>query len=223
MEASMVESISRRTRAGLCALAAVVALAATAGTAAGQETYPRISIDPRAGVGFPVGDLADTHDLGFAGGAGVAAEVQPGIAIRGDVDVLILDDESPQFGTVLAPTLTVVHFHGGVEFDFARPRHQDVPLTLRWSLGAGGTSMSASRDFPDGEDVDFSATYPSVNSALKVGYRVTRSVEFFVGGGMFLTFADDEEIAELVKRVPSRAPYETVWSAPVTLGLKAAF
>lgn len=222
MKTSTVESVRGWARIGAGGLA-IAALAITVVPAAGQEGTTRITVDPRAGVVFPVGDLAETHELGYTGGAGVGVEVHPWIGLRGDVDVMVLDGEARGDGTVLAPSLTVVHFHGGVEFDFPRPDDQDVPLTLRWSVGGGGTSMSASRDFPDAENVDFSGTYPSVNSAIKVGYRINRSVELFAGGGMFLTFADEEEIAELVKRVPGREAYDAVWSAPVTLGVKASF
>lgn len=223
MVASMMDRTERWTRGIVGATAALALLAAAATPAAAQDDYAPFSVDPRAGVAFPIGDLADSHEAGFSGGMGIAVKVHPNVALRGDFDVAVLDDESPQFGTVLAPTLTMTHFYGGLEFDFSPPDYQDVPLSFRWNIGGGGVSMSASRDFPTGEDVDFSQTYPSVNTGAKVGYRFSRSVELFLGGQLFLTFADDQEIAELVERVPQREPYKTVWSAPVTLGLKASF
>ena len=223
----MVASMMARSKSWIRglggAMAALALLAAVAAPAAAQEDYAPFSVDPRAGVAFPIGDLADTHEFGFSGGMGLAVKVHPNVALRGDFEVSVLDDESPQFGTVLAPTLTMTHFYGGLEFDFGPPDFQHTPLSFRWNLGAGGVSMSASRDFPTGQDVDFSQTYPSVNSGAKIGYRFSRSVELFLGGQIFLTFADDQEMAELVKRVPDREPYGTVWSAPVTLGLKASF
>lgn len=221
--ASTMAQVDRWTRGCVAALAALALIVVGTQPAAAQDgDYGQISVDPRAGVGFPVGDLATTHQAGFSGGLGVAYKFHPNIGIRGDFDLAVLDDESPQFGVVLAPTLTMVHFNGGVEFDFPRPDWQNFPLSFRWNVGAGGTSMSASRDFPDEVDVDFSGTYPSVNSGVKVGYRITPDVDIFVGGQMYLTFADEVEIAELVKRTGIE-PFGTVWSAPVTLGVKASF
>lgn len=223
--ASKMAQANRWTFGRVGALAALAALAivlAGVGPAAAQTYEGEASIDPRLGVAFPVGDLAETHSVGFSGGLGISYKFHPHIAVRGDFDISVLDDESPQFGVVLAPTLTMIHYGAGLEFDFPPPDYQDFPLTFRWNVGAGGTSMSASRDFPAGEDVDFSATYPSVNSGIKIGYSVTPSVDIFLGGQMHLIFADSEEIVELVKR-SSVEPYGTVWSAPVTLGVKAAF
>lgn len=224
MVASTMDRASGSTRGWVGAVAGLALLFAATAPAAAQQDYARFSVDPRAGVGFAVGDLADSHEVGFSGGLGVAYKVHPNIAVRGDFDISVLDDESPQFGLVLAPTLTMVHYYAGLEFDFGPPDFQDLPLSFRWNVGGGGTSMSASRDFPDdGPDIDFSETYPSVNSGVKIGYRFNRSIELFVGGQLFLTFADEAEIAELVQRVPQKEPYGTVWSAPVTLGLKASF
>lgn len=205
---------TQRLAAGLIALAVLLA---APGAAAAQDGDARATFDPRAGIGFAVGDLSKTHNIGFAGGLGVAYEVHPHISLRGDFDLMMLDEDRPQFGVVLAPPLTMIHYHAGLQFDFPEPRYQTIPLSLRWSLGAGGTSMSADRDFPGEQDVDFSGTYPSMNSALKIGYRLDPQVDLFVSGQIFLTFADDEEIAELVKR-SSVQPYGTVWSLPLTLG-----
>ncbi len=221
--ASTMAQVDRWTRGCVALLAALALIAVGTQPATAQDgDYGQISVDPRAGVGFPVGDLAMTHQAGFSGGLGVAYKFHPNIGIRGDFDLAVLDDESPQFGVVLAPTLTMVHFNGGVEFDFPRPDWQNFPLSFRWNIGAGGTSMSASRDFPDEVDVDFSGTYPSVNSGVKVGYAITPDVDLFVGGQMYLTFADEVEMAELLKRTGIE-PFGTVWSAPVTLGVKASF
>lgn len=222
MESTMTQA-KRWTRGFLGALAALALIFVGVQPASAQDgDYGQISIDPRAGVGFPVGDLAKTHKAGFAGGLGIAYKFHPNIAVRGDFDLSVLDDESPQFGVVLAPTLTMVHFNGGIEFDFPAPDYQNFPLTFRWNLGAGGTSMSASRDFPDEVDVDFSGTYPALNSGVKVGYELKSNVEIFLGGQMYLTFADEEEMVELVKRAGIQ-PFGNVWSAPVTLGVKASF
>ena len=222
----MVESTMDRpirwTRRLVGALAGLALLAAAPATAAAQSVDSPVTIDPRAGIGFPVGDLADTHQAGFAGGLGIAYKLTPHIGVRGDFDLMVLDDESPQFGVVLAPTLTVIHYHAGLEFDFAKPEFQEFPLSFRWSLGAGGTSMSADRNFPDDVDVDFSGTYPSINTGMKIGYQVSPMMDLFLGGQMFLTFADEEEIAELVKRSGTQ-PFGTVWTAPVTLGVNVTF
>lgn len=220
--ASTKAHVDRWIRGSAAALFTLALTLAVARPAAAQDDAGQISVDPRAGVGFPVGDLAETHQAGFSGGLGVAYKFHPNIAARGDFDITVLDDESPRFGVVLAPTLTMTHFNGGLEFDFPRPEWQNFPLSFRWNIGAGGTSMSASRDFPDEVDIDFSATYPSVNSGVKVGYAVTPSVDIFVGGQMYLTFADEEEMVELVKRAGIQ-PFGNVWSAPVTLGVKASF
>lgn len=215
-------TVGERRAGRIAGVLSALLLLAVARPAVAQEVELPVTVDPRVGVGFPVGDLADTHDVGFAGGVGVAYKVHPHIAIRGDFDLLVLDEESPEVGVVLAPPLTMSHFYGGVEFDFAPPKEQSIPLTLRWSFGAGGTSMSASRDFPDDRDVDFSATYVNVNSGMKIGYPISPRLNLFVAGQAFLTFADRAEMAELVKRT-DREPFGTVWSVPVTLGAQFSF
>lgn len=220
---SYTRALIREASGWASLLAACTIALLWAAPAAAQQSHQRLSVDPRAGVAFPVGDLADVHEAGFTGGVGLAYAFHPNVAVRGDLDVSVLDDESQAFGVVLAPTLTMVHFHGGLEFDFVRPGDQALPLTLRWGVGGGGTSMSASREFPDGEDVNFSQTYPSVNSAVKIGYAFSSGVEAFVDGRMNLVFADELEVAELVKRIPNFEPFGTIWSAPVTAGVKLTF
>lgn len=190
---------------------------------AAQTSDASITVDPRVGVGFPVGDLRDTQESGFAGGLGISVKLHSNIGIRGDVDVLLLDDESPMFGVVLAPTLDVIHYHGGVEFTFEPDDWSTIPLTFRWNLGGGATSITGERDFPDGTNVDFSATYPSGNTGIKIGYRVAPWLDLYGGGQLFVTFADTEETVELVKRSPTTEPFDTLWTAALTFGAQLAF
>lgn len=219
----MISKTEGRARWIFGALAAMVLLALGAQSSAAQETYSEFGVDPRLGVAFPVGDLADTHEFGFSAGLGVSYYFHRHVAVRGDVEVSVLDDESPQFGVVLAPPLTLVNFNAGIELDFPRPDYQEFPLTFRWYVGGGGTSMSASRDFPTGEDIDFSATYPSVTSAVKIGYQVAPDVETFVGGQAYLIFTDEAETLELVQRAPQAGPFGAAWSMPVTAGVQIKF
>lgn len=188
-----------------------------------QSASDRVAVDPRVGVAFPVGALADVNEFGAAGGLGLAYYFHPHIAVRGDVALSVLDDRSPAPGTVLAPTLSLFHFNGGIQFDFPRSKFQDAPLSFRWNLGFGGTRMSATRDFPSGEDVDFQHTYVTLNSGGKIGWEFTETVTAFVGGEAYLIFADEEETAELVKRAPAAEPFGASWAVPLTLGVELEF
>lgn len=204
---------------GSGALAALVLLLASGRSASAQSGLPEVSVDPRMGIEFPVGDLSDIHTYGLTGGLGVAYRFHPNIAVRGDVDVGTLEDKSG----FLTPSLTTVHYGASVEFYLPKPPHQDFPLTVRWSIGGGATSLSGEEAFVEAEPIDFSATYPTLGSAVKIGYEVTPEVEFFAGGQMYLIFADEAETAELYVNEPGHGPFGTTWSAPVVLGVKAAF
>lgn len=217
MTASTMVRTNRCIRGAVGVAAAVAMLALTGQTVSAQEDA-RISVDPRAGLEFPTGGLAEIHTYGFTGGLGVAFEIHPHINLRGDFDMGILNEKSG----IPTPPLTVLHFNAGLEFDFPPPNYQEFPLTFRWNIGAGGTSLSGDETFPGAQDVDFSQTYPSINSGVKIGYEVTPTVELFAGGALHLIFAEKSESAELYKNT-TREPFGNTWSAPVTLGLKASF
>jgi len=215
--ASTMVRTNRWIRGAVGVAAAVAMLALSSGAASAQEGAG-ISVDPRAGLEFPTGGLAEIHTYGFTGGLGVAFEIHPHINLRGDFDMGILNEKSG----VRTPSLTVLHYNAGVEFDFPPPDYQDFPLTFRWNIGAGATSLSGDETFAGAEDIDFSQTYPSINTGVKIGYEVAPTVELFAGGALHLIFADRAESAELYKNT-TRQPFGNTWSAPVTLGLKASF
>lgn len=171
------------------------------------------------GLEFPMGGLADLERYGFTTGFGLAYKFHPHIGIRGDFDVAFLRNKPGN----LTPPLTLVHYGASLEFDFPPPDYQDFPLTFRWDIGGGATSMSGDETFVGAESIDFSSTFPTLHSGMKIGYEITPTLEIFAGGRLYLIFADDAETAELYKNNPGRSPFGTTWSAPVTLGVKAAF
>ena len=217
MRTSTMIQTGRRYGRLVGAVCAMVALTIPLQTASAQQDA-RITVDPRAGLEFPIGGLSEIHSFGFTGGAGVAFEISPHINLRGDFDAGILNEKSG----IRTPSLTVLHYNAGIEFDFAAPEFQEFPLSFRWNLGAGGTTLTGDESFPGAEDVDFSATYPSFTTGAKIGYRLSPSVELFAGGSLHLIFADESETAELFKNAPGRQPFGNTWSAPVTLGLRAS-
>ena len=215
MAASVMDRMGQWRRVALATAVALAAMAVSAETAIAQDS--EISVDPRMGLEFPVGGLSEIHSFGFTGGVGVSFEIHPHINLRGDFDAGVLNGKSG----VQTPSLTVLHYNAGIEFDFAEPEFQEFPLSFRWNLGAGATTLTGDESFAGAETVDFSQTYPTITTGAKIGYGLTPRVELFAGGSLHLIFAEESETAELFKNAPGRQPFGNTWSAPVTLGVQA--
>ena len=213
MAASAMDRMRQLHRVSLAAAVALVTVTVSAEPATGQDS--EISVDPRAGLEFPVGGLSEIHSFGFTGGVGVSFAIHPHINLRGDFDAGILNEKSG----IQTPSLTVLHYNAGIEFDFTAPEFQEFPLSFRWNLGAGATTLTGDESFAGAEDVDFSQTYPSITTGAKIGYALTPRIELFAGGSLHLIFAEESETVELFKNAPGRQPFGNTWSAPVTLGV----
>lgn len=201
------------------ALLVVVGLAAAPSSLVAQET-DRATLDPRLGVVFPVGGLDDVTDFSVSAGAGVSWTVLPHVALRGDLRYSRLNGETDQAGGFLAPSLDLFTYSVGVEFDFPRPRWQQVPFTFGASLGVGATDMSGSHRFENGTEVSFDQTYPTLTGGARVGVPITGRVLGFVSTEMLLIFADHEDTSVLTAVHPGAEPFDTGWALPLTAGVQ---
>lgn len=199
---------------------AALALIVAAGGAAAQSS---LKVEPRVGVAIPLGDLKDISEAGFAVGGSGSWFFHENIAIRADLVAELLNDRIDPFGIVPAPPLTLIHFTGGFEIDFAPPSNQGQPISFRIHGGGGATRVSGSAEYTDGSSVDFSETYLSVVGGAAIGYRVTPRIEVFADGSAYLVLFDDEDTEVFAERSLQVETFSEGWSFPVTAGVRLAF
>lgn len=213
----------RRSRSAVLALAAglvaAVSVISTPSPLAGQEAA-HASLDPRFGVAIPVGGLDDVTDVSVSAGAGFASPIHPRVAIRGDLRYSRLAGATDDRGDALAPSLDLFTVSAGVEFDFPRPRWQDVPFSFRLALGVGVTDMSGSLRHEDGTRTDFDQTYPTLTGGARIGLPITDRIQGFVLSEALLILAEEEDTAVLTERVPGADPIGTAWTLPLSAGLR---
>lgn len=209
-----------RPTVGLVALSALL-LAGTLPSPAGAQERGRLEVEPRAGVALPVSDLRDVTKFGPSAGLGVSYFFHPRVAFRVDGTASFLDGRRDPTGVELSPVMTIVHLTAGLEFDFPAQQWQDLPLTLKWYLGAGGTRQEAVRSFGDGTVVDLRETYPAATSALTLGYSITPSIQAFASGQVFVDFGERTDTEDFALRSPDVQPFEDTFLVPLTVGVRA--
>lgn len=149
------------------------------------ERPMNFSIEARAGIGVPTGDLSDSlvanQGVGPMFGLGVSYKVAPRIALRADGDVELLKGGDLPLGlTGQSSDLNLWHYNAGVEAQLLNTE------TTRWrlfaNLGLGATTLHV-KNTSGSDQTKFTA-----NGGLKLGYQVTPVANLFVGGqayGMF--------------------------------------
>lgn len=188
-----------RTIGGLSAFiggAALIALAASPVTA--QQTG-KWDFNARGGVAVPAGKLTDATRAGATVGIGAAYWLTPRIAISADHDMSFLQGKT--VGTVQAPDLNLWQYGAGAVVSLLDP------ATTRWqayaSLGAGATTFD-----PRTTGASTSTRF-TTNGGLRLGYRVARSADVFVGSQAYLMFVDRTDWGS-----------STTWNFPINGGFK---
>lgn len=192
---------------------AVVVVAALIAAAVGTPARAQqgIAMEARAGVAIPTGDLADTQEAGLTAGLGLGFDVGGRVAVTGDVELGTfgegLDDVEP--GSSVAADLSLWHVTGGIEF-----RLLDPTMTY-WALSIHGGAGITAFDPDPGEG----HTYPTGRAGLKLGYRFSPDASFVFDVRTNVLFVDEADFQDTGFDVESG----TIWTLPVTAGLRLSF
>lgn len=212
----MRQSTSRNAAA---LLATALLLIGANGASAQQIDGSRFSIEPRAGVAIPAGDLSDAADVGPSVGIGFAYRLTERLSLRvdGDADILAgLDSE----GTgAEGPDVTIFHYGAGVDYALLDPSANQWSVGV--NVGAGASTFDVDEFSVGGSPVDFSETYFTINGGLQVGYDVSSAVSVFGRGQAYLMFTDEADTAVFSAINPEIDPagFDSAWSIPLSVGV----
>jgi hypothetical protein len=199
---------------GTALIAALTAMSTTGGTR--QLAAQEFTVDPRAGVSVPVGELGSRVDAGLAAGLGVAIRVHPRWSIRADVGVEDYDGGVDTFagpGEDLPLELEgarVWRYGIGVEADAIVPGL--VPLTVVAGAGIGGASLRASSS----ADASMRGDHPGARADIKLGWDFSRRWNAYAGLEAAAVFTGDAEAGSAASSLGGG----TIWAFPLTLGVR---
>lgn len=205
--------LSIATRIGALFLGVALMQAAAPDDAVAQQRSI-FSLDGRAGVAFPAGEISNFESTGFAWGGGVAFWLTRVVGIRGDIQFDYLVGKSFPTG-VRSPDLDLRHLSGSLVFNFPAPQWQSVPLTFMWDLGAGVTNWKTAT----GGLFTFDKSYFTANSGALVGYQASKNFNFFIGARAYLMVIDEDDTIVWAALDPTISTFTTSWSIPVFAGL----
>lgn len=211
---------TRSKLAGALTAAALVLGGASAARA--QEPAPAFEGMAAAGVAIPAGGLADVTSTGVAVGGGLIYRFQPHFAVRADVNADMLDGTSDSFGNQF-PSMKLLHVTGGFQVDLPKPDWQDVPLTTSVDVGLGLTHMSTNESDVPAPVGGFSKTFFAATGALRLGWRFDPHVEAFAQGRTYLTMGKRGDLLVFTNHSPEVGFLRTLWSFPITAGLRLSF
>lgn len=210
---------------------AIAALAAAALALAPQSVLAQqeITLDLGGGVAIPAGDISDAVKTGPGFTLGLDFRVHDRVSIRGEGGADIWQGET--FSTVtepsfVGPDLTITRLNGGLKFHALTAEETDG-FWVTADVGAGVHILTSDRFErqiqPIGVTIiDVSSAYFGAKGGLDFGYQFTDQVSGFVAGDAYLTFADEEDTARY-SDIPGVDPLDTIWSFPITAGLKLHF
>ena len=208
-----------RHQAGTAAMAALLVFGMV-GTAGAQQG---ISVEARGGIAIPTSDLSDLADSGPSFGVGINFPLNNRLSLRvdGDVDLLSGNDAS---GTgPEGPDINLYHYGAGLEYALVEQGASRWGIDI--NVGAGATTFDADDFDVMGTTVDFSETYFTANGGLTLNYRVSPSVNVFLGGQAFIMFADEDDTAVFaaINSDIDPAGFDNVVTIPVTAGFQVFF
>ena len=219
-----MQTFSESVRRTFLALGAVALLAlgtAAPGAAQGMDGSPWV-VDGRAGASVPAGDMADLNidDVGLNAGLGVGYRVHPRVTVRADGLFERFSGDSPA-GDALAPSLELYHYNAGVEVELTPPQTGRFDVTA--SVAGGATTWDTDEFTADGSQAELSETYLTASGGLEAGYRVTRTLNVFLGGQWYLQFTDEAETRGLAQTAGLSEGFDTASTIPVYAGLELSF
>ena len=224
--------MQRRHWFGVLAIVIGAALVVPAG-AAGQE--PPIDFDARAGIGFGVGTLGDVVDgVGPAFNVGVNFGMSERFLLRvtGGAELYQGIDLGAPVGNEGLNELDVdlIHLHAGGVYYLKPPERRGLSVALTGTAGLTNFHVPrvATSVGTDAIEFELSELYFSAAGGLSAAYSVHPQVDLFLDGHTYLVFGDENDTAELVQVVNdvSDEPVDTLdtmWSVPVTVGVRLHF
>ncbi|MFW6088879.1 MAG: outer membrane beta-barrel protein [Gemmatimonadota bacterium] len=183
----------------------------------------RFSIEPRAGIAIPAGDLSDVADAGPGLGLGLAYTLTDRLAVRLDGDVDILSGLDATATNPEGPDVTIWHYGAGLQYALLDP------ASSRWAvdvnLGIGASTFDVDEFSVGASTIDVTETYFTANGGLQVGYDVTPGVNVFGRGQAFLMFTDEDDTAVFSAFNPDIDPagFDSAWSIPLSVGVAIYF
>lgn len=217
---------------GVLALVLAFSLAAPAGLV-GQD--PPVDFDARGGIAFPVGNLGDVADgAGPSFNVGVNFGLSDRFLLRvtGGADMYQGIDLGEPVGNEGLNELDVdlIHFHAGGLYYLLPPEEGGVSVALTGTAGLTNFHVPrlATSVGTDAIEFEISELYFSAGGGLSLGYAVHEQVDLFLDSHTYLVFGDEEDTVELLQVVNdvSADPVDsldTVWSVPVTAGVRLHF
>lgn len=156
-----------------------------------------IEVSPRVGVSFPLGDIGDETNPGWA--VGIALEYRPSsrwfIAVDGSVDIL---SEQSQDCVVLCVSGSgrVWHYVAGGGLHIARTDK----ISGRIHAMFGGSTVALEGQIFDLDSVDefnVSVTAFAADFGLGGAYHLSTRAELFMRADLFVVFTDAQDFADL--------------------------
>ncbi len=206
------------------AIALATLLSVSQVTEAGAQTV-EWSAEGRAGVAFPLGELAKLGDSGVALGVGVERTVGPRLSLRLSGLVETISKKLVAAGGA-ARDIFLFRYSLGVGYDLTAP---DSRLALVARIGIGATTLdSDDYGLPDelapGRPQDLGATRFSTDAGFRVGYSVLESVFPFLDAQWAAAFGREEDTEPLSLLSGGTVdPFSTFHSASVTAGVALSF
>jgi hypothetical protein len=190
-------------------IATLVGLVASPATA-------QTSFSVQGGASIPAKHLADMSEPGAKVGADLSFWVsdQMALSVDGSLDMLPATDEGPVPATAL-PDLKLWHYGLGAKLDLVAADANPWSVVLKG--GAGATTMDTDElAVAPTPEADFTETYLRVNGGLDIGYQASDNVKIAVGGGSYITFVDEEDMALFATMNPQVDPFDIAYTFPIT-------
>jgi hypothetical protein len=147
----------------------------------------------QAGVGIPLGDIADIYDPGFSAALSTTRWMAPrwGIRLGGALNML-------GGANTVIPDAMFWHYNIGPEIDLLDPAG-----TLKWHLNVGVGGTTAQFD-GGGDSTDF-----TVNAGTTLEYGINESWRIIGGPSFYAIFADETQYI-----LPITAGFRYLFSSP---------
>jgi hypothetical protein len=143
----------------------------------------QVTVNARAGIGVPTGDVADAAKSGFDVGGGLGVMLGERVSLRANVDFSSHGGE--EISGVAGPDVDVLHLIGGIGVLLTNP---DNPFYVSVNAGAGAMSFNI-----DASGVD-TETYFAINAGAEIGYWVSDNVAVFASPQGDIAFADEDAL-----------------------------
>lgn len=196
-----------RTTLGSAALVLALPLAGRAQVGTAVHVARNLSVEGRAGMGIPGGDLANVEDPGFSAGLGVSYRVASRLRLRADADLETLLGAAPASASSAYPDLKLWHYGAGLELELLRPIV--VPWLVSAGVGVGATTWKF-------HQVPGTRTYLTTSGFVRAAYSPLPLVDLFVQGRAYLMFTSPGDFAVLGQPSPIS---DRAWSFPVQAGV----